>query len=142
MIRKLTSLVAATAFSMVALAPATPAAAHDRRYGGYERHDRDYYDGRRGGYGDRCRGYRHRDRDNDNDEAIAAGVIGLVLGLAIGAAAEQEQRRDYYDRSYSDRRYDDDRYYDGYSDDRPQCTRRERQWDRYARRYVYVDVPC
>lgn len=24
----------------------------------------------------------------------------------------------------------------------PQCTRRERQWDRYANRYVVVDVPC
>ncbi len=23
-----------------------------------------------------------------------------------------------------------------------QCTRRERQWDRYANRYVTVDVPC
>ena len=24
----------------------------------------------------------------------------------------------------------------------PQCMRRERQWDRYAQRYVVVDVPC
>ncbi len=166
MIRKLTALLAAFALFATAMAP-TNADARDRRDGYYDRHHNDgYYD----------RDYRHRryyrDHDDDDGDAVAAGVIGLVLGLALGAAASQpRQRRDgcydnyrrcdgYGQQGYYDPRYDQ-RYYDpraayardygypppppGYYNDpyaRPQCTRRERQWDRYANRYVAVDVPC
>jgi len=166
MIRKLTALVAACAVVFTAIAP-TAAEARRHRDGYYERH----YD------------HRYR-RHNDNDEAVAAGVVGLVLGLAIGSMASQNNEpryrcRDNYqrcapppqqDRYYQDQRYQqDDRYYDDrgayrgrggsyeeeygleggegsydprYEDSRTQCTRRERQWDRYAERYVTVDVPC
>lgn len=160
MIRKLTSLLAAVVVAMATLAPGA-ADARDRRGHGY------YDGGRHGGY---YHGRRWRDRDNDDE--IAAGVLGLVLGVAIGSLASQGPRdrcydsayrcappppprrcydpcdRDgYYDQGY-DPYYDDPRArYDRDYDDRgayyePQCTRRERQWDRYANRYVTVDVPC
>lgn len=137
MIRKFISLAAAAVLAGTALAPVPAFAEHDRW-----RH-RDYYDCRYDRYG--CRGYDHRrHRDDDDDEAIAAGVIGLVLGLAIGAASQAEQRR--YDNRYAYDPYAYRRhepYYDrGYVEPRQQCWRQERQWDRYARRYVYVDVPC
>jgi hypothetical protein len=40
--------------------------------------------------------------------------------------------------------YESDYGYDPYeaAPPREQCTRPERQWDRYANRYVTVDVPC
>ncbi|MGD9978959.1 MAG: hypothetical protein AB7H66_12080 [Hyphomonadaceae bacterium] len=161
MIRKFTSLLAAVIVALATLAPAA-ADARDRRGHGY------YDGGRHGGYYDG----RRRWRDRDNDDEIAAGVVGLVLGLAIGSMASQSGRRDgcydnyrcappppprrcydpcgrdgYYDQGYDpyygDRRapYEDD-YYDRDAYREPQCTRRERQWDRYANRYVTVDVPC
>ena len=167
MIRKLSALAAAFVLGLTALAP-TAADARDRR-GGY--YDHGYY---------RDYDHRRRWRDHDDDgDAIAAGAVGLILGLAIGSMASQPREPRYgcydryqrcappppppcrnpcgYDDSYyrGDPRYDG-RYYDdrgsayerdyGYGpyDERPreQCTRRERQWDRYANRYVTVDVPC
>ena len=150
MIRKFSALLAALVLGLTVLAP-TAADARDRRgHGGY--YDRGYH----GGYGHHR---RYRDRDGD---ALAAGAVGLVLGLALGSMANSEPRyscRDDYRRCAppprcSDpcgRGYDDSyyreapRYRDDYYDDRDrreQCTRRERQWDRYANRYVTVDVPC
>lgn len=156
MMRKFSAMLAAALFAATTFAPS--ANAYDHRRDGYYRHyDRDY-----------DRGRRHR-RDNDDGDAAAAAVVGLVLGLALGSLASQPSqprancydnyqrcgapppRDDYYQR--------DSRYYDGrggayerdyglegggqyYEDQRPQCVRRERQWDRYANRYVVVDVPC
>lgn len=153
--RKFLTLFAALVLVATAVAPA--AEARDRHGG--------YYDGRY----DHHRRYRYRDRD-DHDDAVAAGVIGLVLGLAVGSMASQpNQQRGCYDnyrrcdappppppRYYNqghddgyleggyDPRYDDryDDRADGYYDDDRGCTRTERQWDRYANRYVMVDVPC
>lgn len=159
MIRKLSALLAAMVVALTTFAP-VEADAQDRRghwdRGGY---DRDY---------DRR---RWRDRDHDHD-AVAAGAVGLIVGLALGSLASQNRNDGCYDRrcappprprdcydpcGYDDSYYrEDPRYYDersayereyGYDPyDRPppreQCTRRERQWDRYADRYVTVDVPC
>lgn len=144
MIRKLMSAAAALAFAATTLAPA-PAAAHDRRDGYYDhRYDR-HYDHR-------------RRRDHDDNDALAAGAVGLVLGLALGSMASQSNEPPRYScsddyqrcapppRYYDEGGYDDkgyDPYYDdSYQDPAPQCTRRERQWDRYAQRYLWVDVPC
>jgi hypothetical protein len=174
MMRKFTALLAAFAFAATTLAP-LGADARDRRGDG------------RGYYGHDYDRYRHRHRDRDDGDAVAAGLVGLVLGLAIGSIASQPREprvvcrdnyrrcpppdrydRDrryeegYYDPRYDDRRYDDrrgsayeDEYgleggpyaegsYDPYYEAprQPRCMRRERQWDRYARRYVLVDVPC
>jgi len=165
--RKFTSLLAAFVLIAASLAPAV-ADARDRRGHDYGRHY----------------GHHRYYRDHDNGDAVAAGVVGLVLGLAIGSLASQPdepQCTDNYRRcpaappsgAYGDPRYQDEGYYEedqlegGYDpryddpreayerdygmapdDDRsygeraPQCTHRERQWDRYARRYVMVDVPC
>jgi Ni/Co efflux regulator RcnB len=147
MLRKAAALLAAVFFTAVTLAPV--AEARDHRRDGYHsgRHYRDH---------DRRRHHHHRDND-----ALAAGAVGLVLGLAIGAIASQPseprvQCRDNYQRCPPPPRYEDDRYYEGggayerdygyapgeYYEEEPQRMCSERQWDRYANRYVTVDVPC
>lgn len=155
MMRKFATILAALAFGLTTFAPATASAQHYR--GG---HDRGYHGG--GYYGDRdgCRRDHNygceRDRDrrrygrDDDGDALAAGVIGIVIGAVLAnAIANSNDRRD--DDRYYDRRDDD--YYRGRGDYRddpyydeppppPECTRQERQWDRYANRYVTVDVPC
>lgn len=157
--RTFTAALAAITLAATALAPAAEARDHHGRgdgyydgrgHGGYDRH---YRDGRYHGRGD----YYYRDRDHG--DAAAAGIIGLVVGLAIGSAITQDQApacRQQCPRGsgyYQNPRYAPQRdpYYDdggsAYEEDyggdpRQQCTRRERQWDRYANRYVTVDVPC
>lgn len=162
MIRRFSALVAALLFGLTMFAPSA-ADARDRR--GY--HDRGYHYGR----------YDHH-RRHDHGDAVAAGAVGLILGLALGSMASQPREPSCYDNyqrcapppppppcrnpcGYDDSYYrqdprDDDRYYDEgsayerdygydpYDDDQPreQCMRQERQWDRYANRYVTVDVPC
>ena len=154
MMRKLTAMVSAAALAASAFAPA--AQAHDWGRGG-GRWD-NHWDNHRGYYG---RDYRYDRRGN----AAAAGVVGLILGLAVGAAISQPRR----DRCYDGCGAPPPRYnqgYQGYNDGPPlaggpgygdgsayeedygqapaksQCTRQQRQWDRYANRYVTVDVPC
>ncbi|QGZ93514.1 hypothetical protein [Terricaulis silvestris] len=150
MMHKISAMLIAALFAATTFAPV--AEARDGRRDGYSRHyDRDDDRGRRH--------YRHHD---NNDDELAAGVVGLVLGLAIGSLASQpSQPRGCYDRcgGQRDEYYQrDSGYYEGrggayerdyglegdrhYEDQRPQCVRRERQWDRYANRYVTVDVPC
>jgi hypothetical protein len=166
MLRKVLASLAAAAVFATTFSPVDASA---QRYG---YHDRDRHD-----YGRRHRDYRdrhYRDRDDDGD-AVAAGVVGLIVGLAIGSLVSNQNNqrvdcRDNYQRcpppryygerrdSRYDPRYDNQRY-GAYDDDsayareygleggydapaRAQCTRRERQWDRYANRYVTVDVPC
>lgn len=146
MMRKFTSLAAAFALAAVSLAP-TAADARDHHRGGYN-----YYHGRHD--------YGYRDRRGD---AVAAGAVGLILGLAIGSLASQPPQRGggcydrcgppppqrgYYNQGYNnDPRADDGSAYEedyGVKDavESYQCTRQERQYDRYAGRTVTVDVPC
>ena len=150
--RKFTAFVAAAVLAATALAPTADAQRY-RGWGGYERHY--------GGYG-HYRGYY-------GGQVAAIGVVGLVLGLALGSAISS----DHYDRGgcYNPcgayppapppqyRGYDPGRggpppdgsaYEQDYGvspklEGAPQgssCTHAERQWDRYANRYVTVEVPC
>lgn len=148
--RRILSLVAAFAIAASALAPAA-AEARDRHGGYYDRHRHDYYNHRR----------HHRD-----DDAIVASVVGLALGLTLGALASQprpEPRASCYDsyqrcappppryQGYDDRLvyYDDGAYYEdpraAYERDygrapEPRCERQERVWDRVTQRYVIMDA--
>lgn len=112
-------------------------------YGGYDRgygYGDDYYN--RGECYDRQgRNHCYDRHDDDDNDAVAAGVIGLVLGAVVATAIANgnNTRNDGYDDRYDNRGYNNDR---NYAPQREQCTRRERQWDRYANRYVMVDVPC
>lgn len=142
MAKKLTALVGAFLIAAAALAPSVASA--DPRHRG--RGDRGYYDNR-GYYDGRHRGYR----DDDNDDALAAGVVGLVLGAVIGSAITQSNndRRDdrYYAPPPPPPRYSGGPYYDGPPPQyyEPQlCVQRQETWDPYARRYVTLErrVPC
>jgi hypothetical protein len=151
MMRKVTALLAATALAATALAPTAEARDYYHGYGHY----RPYY-------GHRYYGYGHGD-------AVAAGLVGLFLGLAVGSAANRD--RGCYDncgsappppppqyQGYDPGRggppapqnysrdgsaYEEDYGVDPKLDGGPQpqtCTHQE--WDRYANRYVTVNVPC
>jgi hypothetical protein len=78
---------------------------------GYYRGGRDYrrggyYRGGRGYYGrDRYYGGRRHYRRHNGGAAVAAGIIGLGVGAALGAAASQPR--------YSERRYIDGPVYGG-----------------------------
>ena len=146
MMRKLTAMVSAAALAATALAPAAQA----QDWHGYH-----------GGHGYYGRDYRYDHRGN----IAAAGVLGLVLGLAVGAAISQPRADRCYDGcggppqpryrqgydgyrdgpSYHGPGYDDGSAYEqdyGQAPYKSQCTRHERQFDRYANRYDTVDVPC
>ncbi len=151
--RKFIAIFATIAFAMATFT-ATPASAQryrDRDRGDYSSNRHGAYDndrrGRGNGYYNRpeCydrqgRNHCYDRRDDDNDDAVAAGVIGLVLGAVIASAVasgnNSRQNDGYYSNS-DDRDYrGDDGYY------APQCTQQVRRWDRRAGRYVIVDVPC
>lgn len=140
--------------AVIALTAIAPAASADPRYRGGDRGD---YDNHRGHYDGR-RGHRHRDNDND---ALAAGVVGLVIGAVIGSAITESRREPppqaYYppppQPRYSGGYYDgpppgyagSDYSGPGYYDQGPQlCVQRTQTWDPYARRYVTLErrVPC
>ncbi len=148
--RKILGLVAAFAIAASAFAPAA-AEARDRHGGYYGRHHHDYYN--------------HRRHHRDNDDAVVAGVVGLALGLTLGALASQPRpapRASCYDdyrrcappparyQGYDDRPvYYDDGYYEdpraAYERDyglapEPRCDRQERVWDRATQRYVVMDA--
>ena len=155
MIRKFTTLLAASAFALVSLAPATASAQrwrHDPYYGGHDAYgcvddnnygcerDRDRRAARRGGYDGYGYGYGNDDyyrrnecydrygryRCRDRDDDDDDEVAAAVIGLALCAVLGAAVAN-------SGNRRDD-----GYQN----CTRQERRWDRQRQRYVYVDVPC
>jgi hypothetical protein len=134
-------------FSVVSLL-AVPAEsfARDHRgdWGGRDWHERDWrYDGRH---------YSHRHR-HDRGDAVAAGIIGLALGAAIGVAITEDRDRyrggppRAYDRYNEGPYYHDDGYYrdDGYRKGgyypQGQCFRRELVWDPRTRRNIEVTHP-
>ncbi|MBI1250623.1 MAG: hypothetical protein GC189_04040 [Alphaproteobacteria bacterium] len=146
--KRMTALVSALAlvFSAVAI---SPAAADDHRGWRGERHHGDGGYRGHGGYGrgyDRGyynHGYRHHD-DDDDDDAIVAGVVGLALGAVLGAAISQNnERRRQEEEAYRQYGPPPQRgygYQNEYREERT-CYRRERQWDPYANRYLWVDAP-
>lgn len=93
MIKKWTTALTALAFAATAAAPPAFADRHDYRgHGGSYRHGHYYH--------------------HDGDAAVAAGAIGLVLGLALGAALSdppppRARCYDNYQRCEPPRRYSD-----------------------------------
>ena len=140
-----TFTAALSALALVA-ATATPALAHDHRGGGSYG----------GGYYDRSY-YDHR-RHDDNGDAVAAGVVGLILGVALGAAVSQSnnspppQRYDNsyyapppqaYPQSYQGG-YQSGYAPSGYGGAPGVCVRQVMQFDPYSGQTVPVNVrtPC
>jgi opacity protein-like surface antigen len=128
------------ALCAVALTAAAPAAYAERRGYGYGHH---------GGH------YRDYD-DDDHGDAVAAGVVGLLLGAVIASAAsEQRERerepvyapppgppRDQYGYPIEPGRGGYDPYYNGGGyEGEGECFRRTQQWDSDLSRYVDVMVP-
>ncbi len=104
-------------------------------YGGYDSGYGNGYSNRDECYDRQGRNHCY-DRHDDNDDAVAAGVIGLVLGAVVATAiANGNDRRD---DGYDDRDYRDD---DGYNRD-SRCMQQTRRWDSRSQRYVIVNVPC
>lgn len=154
MIRKITTLVAAAALAATAVAPAASARDYYRHGGGYGHYDH----------------HRYYERGGDAVAVGAIGlVLGLAIGSAL-ASADTDRGGCYspcrYDppppppqyQGYDPGRggppersardgsaYEQDYGIDPKLDGGPEaqsCTHQERQWDRYANRYVTVDVPC
>ncbi len=127
MLHKVSAALLAGVLAVATIAP-TDADARDRRGYHSERNHR----------GDH---YRRHHRDNNNDE-LAVGVLGLVLGLAVGSALAEnsneprradcannyqycpppayQQQQGYYNQSYdqggySQGNYDQQSYDEGYS---------------------------
>lgn len=160
MMRKFIAMFATVAFAMATFT-ATPASAQRYRDRGdyHDNRGHDGYDrrGRGNGYYNRPECYDRQgrnhcyDRHDDNDDAVAAGVIGLVLGAVIASAVANGNSRQQNDGYYSnndgyrddgyrgdDRDYrGDDGYYQG-----SRCMQQTRRWDSRYQRYVIVDVPC
>jgi hypothetical protein len=148
--KRITAALTALALVAATLAP-VPALARDRgRHGGWNDH---HYSGHHRGH----RGYRGY---HDGSDELAAGALGLVLGLALGAAVSESNRqppppRRYDDYGYNDG-YDRGQYYGpppqaaygpppgDYYDEGQACIRQVQQWDPYAGRYVWVNLrtPC
>jgi hypothetical protein len=90
--------------------------------------------------------YRHSHRG----DAVAAGVVGLALGAVLGAAITNSNHRRYYDRRdrcYDRCGYSRDYYEEGYDDGYrgpDLCIVRERRWDPYTGREIYIEdrQPC
>lgn len=157
MTRKFMTLAAAATLAFGAMAPV--AQARDDHWGGgwSGHHDggRGNWNGYRGGRYRYYGGGRYYGYGNDN--AVAAGVVGLILGLAVGSAVNAPRRDGGCYNNCAPpppqyQGYDPGSAYQqdygtappkegGYPQSR-QCTRQGRQWDRYANRYVSADVPC
>lgn len=163
MIRKFSALLAALAFTFVTVAPA--AEARDGRRDGYYsgRHYRDYdrryrhdNDGDEAAaavvglvlglaIGSLASQPRQQRYDNGCYDRCGPPPPPPRCDSRCGY-----QRDSGYDPRYDDRggsAYEDEYGLEGgddgyYEPSREQCTRRERQWDRYANRYVVVDVPA
>ena len=159
MIRKITALVAAAALAATAIAPAAQARDYHRGHGYYGHYGRYHHDGDavavgalglvlglaigsalstpdRGCYSP-CRGYappppppQYRGYDPGRGGPPPASYAPPPQGddgYSDGSAYEQD--------------YGVDPKLDG-GPEAQSCTHQERQWDRYANRYVTVDVPC